>query len=661
MNFLNKTEIKSIYHPKQGGRLRGFFSHKSVKIIMLALAVCVLVIGIFGAIIIPPLWGAYKSVMLGKANLESAQALLLEKEDFSEAQAKLADASENFISADDALTGMPSMFKRAPIIGTQISAAHKLLSSGVDVTNQVIHLADLMNAIVAPLKENSSHKSLAEISNDEKRIILSSIVSSPPQLAEIQTQLEQAQSNIRAIPTNGLLGPLSSAISEFNSKIDTLVLGLSDAQKIISIVPPLAGYPTPTTYLFLLQNNAELRPTGGFLGAYGIITVSNAEITSFKTDNTYNLDQLVQDSLSITPPAPLTKYNRVEKWFFRDSNWSPDFPESAATALSFYRREGGQANIDNVIAITPTVLEYLLALTGPMTVDGIEFTSSNARDTLIFQVEKGYVAQGKDFENRKEIIGDLGKAILDRVLHLPKDKWPQIAATLTDLIREKHILVWARNEGLEQRIIENGWGGEVQTISPVEDSLFLVDANLASLKTDRVMERSIAYKVTQDETGALIADARITYRNTAKGFDDFTTRYRTYTRLYVPTGSILLSSDGAMANDRTTRKGTVDVTEDLGRTVFGAFIAIEPQEEGSLQFQYRLPDSVRDALRQGSYRLSVFKQPGTIAHRLQAIIDLGVPIKAFTPLDKGRKTSNTSVEFEWDLGEDRAFEVRLGT
>ncbi len=79
----------------------------------------------------------------------------------------------------------------------------------------------------------------------------------------------------------------------------------------------------------------------------------------------------------------------------------------------------------------------------------------------------------------------------------------------------------------------------------------------------------------------LIGKTEITYQNNA----DFTwksTRLRTYTRVYVPLGSELISSAGAMENDKIKdpqlQAGQVEAATEFGKTFFGAFISIEPHE-----------------------------------------------------------------------------------
>src|SRR3989344_7435825 len=77
-------------------------------------------------------------------------------------------------------------------------------------------------------------------------------------------------------------------------------------------------------YLILFQNDAELRPTGGFITAYGYFKVKNGLIESEGSSDIYKLD----DSLTKRIPAPniILKYlPNVPNLNLRDSNLSPDY------------------------------------------------------------------------------------------------------------------------------------------------------------------------------------------------------------------------------------------------------------------------------------------------------------------------------------------------
>ena len=99
------------------------------------------------------------------------------------------------------------------------------------------------------------------------------------------------------------------------------------------------------------------------------------------------------------------------------------------------------------------------------------------------------------------------------------------------------------NDEYSRKISANlNWGGELRSNS--SDYLIVVDANLAAFKTDRVMDKKIKYYLTE-ENSRFKARVEISYQNNGS-FDWQTTRYRTFTRVYVPLGANLISSSGSL-------------------------------------------------------------------------------------------------------------------
>ena len=156
---------------------------------------------------------------------------------------------------------------------------------------------------------------------------------------------------------------------------------------------------------------------------------------------------------------------------------------------------------DGVIAVTPTFIADLIKLVGPIKVDGIEFTSENFVDTLEYQVEKGFLRANIAEIDRKDIIGDLTSVLMSRLLSLPLTQWKDLFLVMSDDLESKQILIWLDDAAVQNIMVAQNWAGAVDQRSDT-DYLMVADANLASLKTDQVMDRSYAYTVAPDGDGA---------------------------------------------------------------------------------------------------------------------------------------------------------------
>lgn len=424
---------------------------------------------------------------------------------------------------------------------------------------------------------------------------------------------------------------------------------------VYDIIPIFLGFSEPQTYLVQFLNNTELRPGGGFIGSYAVIHVAGGRMEIRTLDGTENLDRLADPNVLPIPPDPLKQYLGVSRWFFRDSNWSPDFKESAMHGLSLYRAEGGMAaaDIDGVIGVTPTVLEALLRIVGPVTVDGITFTSENVTETLEFEVEYAFADKNIPRHSRKEIIEPLFLTVMQRVKdHLLSeyDTYLEIAERLAD---EKQVLLYHTDPAVQDTIEAHGWAGRVE--EGVDDYLLWVDANLGALKTDHALDRTLSYEIIGMQDDRYVARVTMTYKHTGV-FDWRTTRYITYARVFVPAGSTFQSVTGTLRSGDAITPADVARGDDYGKSWFGTAFSVEPGQTKSLSFTYVLPASLA---RQRPYTVLIQKQPGSIDHALTLDLDFATLVQSAEPGEAEHEWGDTVYRYETDLTVDRKFHVNL--
>jgi hypothetical protein len=246
--------------------------------------------------------------------------------------------------------------------------------------------------------------------------------------------------------------------------------------------------------------------------------------------------------------------------------------------------------------------------------------------------------------------------VFRRVIALPPDRWQTVADIFIRALYEKHFLIAANDPEVASLADELNFDGAVRP--PAGDFLLVVDANLAALKTDSVVARAIHYAVKTDQNGRAVAEVRLNYKNNG-GFSWKTTRYRTYTRIFVPAGSELIAVTGNMLNDKINdparRPGKVDVADELGLRSFGTFLSVEPGEVRELVFTYRLPESV---FRSGqNYALYVQKQPGTVAVPLTLELGFDKRVASAAPEEMRDKWGDNVYSQITDLIIDREFDI----
>ena len=177
----------------------------------------------------------------------------------------------------------------------------------------------------------------------------------------------------------------------------------------------------------------------------------------------------------------------------------------------------------------------------------------------------------------------------------------------------------------------------------------VVDSNMAALKTDAVMKRQIDYKVEQGKDGDVTATATLNYSHEGS-LDWKTSRYQSFTRLYVPEGSRLLKTTGFAPNSEMTGN-------ELGRTYFGGYVLVPPHQTAQIIIQYKLPRRIVDNMtKYKNYGLFIQKQPGTGQVGLSVDATFLNKIKSYEPVNLYSETpSDNRFTTTGDVKIDRNF------
>ncbi len=530
-----------------------------------------------------------------------------------------------------------------------------MLDAGVHITDAGEEAIGSFDVPKIQALVSSKTGGIHDVSEQQKRDVLSALTDARPTLKDAYKKLTVAQTTLDGISDSQVFPLLRPTKRDIDTQLHDATKILGGSLPLIDMLPELLGFPKERTYLLLFQNNAETRATGGFIGNYGILTLKNGEIKTFKVDNIYNIDDKGK-RIVVRPPQPFAKYFKTDRWYLRDSNWSPDFPESADKAAWFYQREGGKEKIDGVISTTPEVITSLMRFTGPIRIDDVTFTADNFVTELQIEVEKAYVAKGIPERQRKDVIGQIGEEMKRRLFSMPKGQLFDVANALKLLAEEKHIMVYMTVPTEEAIITKLGWAGEIRPADG--DSLMVVDSNMAALKTDLVMDKNINYSVREDKDGSLHATVELRYTNNGT-FTWYTTRYRDWVRVYVPQGSVLDKYDGFMVKELSQEKGKVDVAQEHGKTVFAGYLIVEPKQTKLVRLEYTLPSRIVDQIRKdNTYRLRVQKQSGISNQKLKASFSFKNPIQIYEPVGFfNSKTGIRSAEFSSDLRVDRDFSI----
>lgn len=554
--------------------------------------------------------------------------------DFEKSSVSFKSAFENFSRASDEISSLGDF---AVDVSRFVPIASKV-SSGKSLAEAGKNLAEAGNSLNIVAKELIMFKD-TKFSN-EKKTFLEILSNTERELKNINSYLLSTREHLDKINVDDLPEDKKLKFVSLKSKLPEISTIVSSFINNSQIFIDLLGGNGPRKYLFLFQNNQEIRATGGFIGSYGLLDISRGRIRNFFIDGIFNPDgQLVE---KVVPPLPIQKISAA--WSLHDSNWFPDFPKSARKAIVFYEKTGGPT-ADGVITFTPEVMRKLLEITGPIEMPEYEVTldANNFIEKTQMEVEVEY---DKEENNPKKILADLATVIMDRLFSsLDAATIARTMDAFMSGLEQKHILIYSSNPDLEKIISERGWSGEI--INTPKDYLSVVNTNINGFKTDGVIDEKIQHTAEIQADGSIIDTVEITRHHNGGN-----TQYQwwngvnaNYLRVYVPQGSELLAVEGQTREFVTSpldydalrfrrdpdveaeeKNGKLDdytgvrTYEDSGKTVFANWTYVSPQETIVIKYRYLLPfrlninSSSRPA---DSYSLLAQKQSGSIGSQFK--------------------------------------------
>lgn len=556
----------------------------------------------------------------------------LKQKNFLESGQKFEEAAILFRSASNDLSswaGILSEIEMPIPFLSKITSGKNVLQAGEHLSLAGKYMSQIIGAVSTKKETVSEEISFLEVI--QEGIDLSS---------QVQDELVLANKYLQKVRLSDIPENKQEQFLQLKRILPIFIEGFEVIRTNAPAFTDVLGGNGSRKYLFLFQNNQESRATGGFIGSYGLLDIKNGKIRKFLVDGIFNPDgQLRED---IIPPQPLRKISAG--WSLHDSNWFADFPTSAEKAVSFYEKTGG-ATVDGVVAITPNVLQGILEVVGPVYLPEYDVTvnAQNAIEMLQYEVEVDY---DKEENEPKKIVGDLAMIVFGRIMETKdSESVMRLLESLHTSLREKHILLYARNETLQGMYKTMGWSGELKETS--NDFLSVVNSNINGYKTDGVVNQAIKHHAEIQEDGTVVDTVTVTRKHTGGDtpYAWWNAVNADYLRLYVPKGSQLLSVKG---HTREIVKNPLDydtlgfqwdalvqkveqtvqihpesgtqVFEESGKTVFGNWVYVSPKESVTVEYTYVLPFRVRKDLKQDKipYSLLTQKQSGSVTSEFLA-------------------------------------------
>jgi hypothetical protein len=484
-----------------------------------------------------------------------------------------------------------------PSVGPEAEAAGPSADAGYHATRSALMIFDGLQPVIGDLVRPRHGDRLARLTAG---------------LARSEPRFELAAAEADAAVNAA--GRLPSTVG--NHHLDTLLERvrielprLQNGAHLLAAAPTLLGVGRPAHYLFAWENPAELRATGGFIGAVDYLTVRDGRVS-----HRFFGHILPHEITTAELPLPEAVYTPEDYWLFCDSNWSPSFPLTARFERWFYGEDTGSW-ADGVIDFVDTGISPILRATGPVYLPGYRrwVTAGNVQALAQQYINgryKGPSNSGLPETIRKQFFRAVMVALVARFQHLSLPALGRLTSTLKNLIAQRDLLLYDQHPALEQQITQAGADGGLRPVAG--DFLMVVDDNRSYNKINPSVTETGSYSAAVSPDGSIQSTLRLHYtlhRSPAdlEGYGPDWGRwgtkhdYQDFLRVFVPAGARLLSLSGA---DLWAPQPA------YGLTQFAARLLLREGESTVVTLRYTTPGSALGALSRPAYRLTVQRQPG---------------------------------------------------
>lgn len=449
--------------------------------------------------------------------------------------------------------------------------------------------ADVLSARVLPRFVTLGRTTSGGALRNGDKVDVGALAAMHAELETITSELDGVARRSDALPHGLLLTQVAAARERLLADTTALSRTVTQLRDATAIAPAMLGAHGPRRYFVALQTNAELRASGGLLGAYAIVEADGGRLRLTELGPNTALRNTYPERTAGLGEVFDARYGKFgADGFWLNANMSAHFPTVSAIWCSMYERTTGQ-KVDGSIAVDPVALAEILKATGPATgPDGEQVSAENIVALTEQQIYARYPALAQD-AIRDTLQIEIAKALYGRLVAPASHEvglLPQLGAAAAG----GHVRI-ASNHAREQAVLQRtSVGGAL----PAVDGPYLQLAlnNAGGTKLDYYLRPSIRYSFEAAHGDRQDVAVEIGLTNTApeSGLPEYVVirpdlpgnvspvpgQNRIYVSVYAGRGATLrgASLDGVPL--------PLEAGTEQGHPVWSTFVTIDPGQERRL-------------------------------------------------------------------------------
>ncbi|MGM7672144.1 DUF4012 domain-containing protein [Microbacterium sp. A93] len=443
------------------------------------------------------------------------------------------------------------------------------LGANFTAVREVAEIADSIAAdAVTPVLEVASSMNLASFGFTGSTLDLAPLSAVEAPLAAASAVLSAADTQAQQIDANATLPPLSDAVHKMRDVVTEAATVVGTLHGASVLLPPMLGGEGPRTYVVAMQNNAELRSSGGIVGSLALLRAENGSISIVRQASTRDFPPL-DEPLPLSDSTTALFEDRPGR-YMQNITSIPDFTEAGATLALRWEQQFGDS-VDGVIAIDAIVAEHLVEATGDIAFG--PFTAN--ADTIVPILLSGLYATFPDPVEQDAVFAQAANALFSAALGGAEPQ--ELIGALAASAGEDRIRIWSAHPEEESLLAASTLGGAL----PVDGErgtyvgVLFNDTTGGKMNfyTDAAISTAVGVCDGEPTTQVQVTWTNNAPANAAEELPEYVTAggyygvdagdVRTLIAVYGPEGAEVRSidRDGAEEGVQTTRLGTRSVVQ----------------------------------------------------------------------------------------------------
>lgn len=332
---------------------------------------------------------------------------------------------------------------------------------------------------------------------------------------------------------------------DFPEQINTLKKQLNTGSSLIDLLIAISRQKNPLKVLILIQDENELRGSGGYLNTLITLTINQNKIQSYQVEPALTVDRLIDGR--VEPPPIISQALGQNTWFFRDSNLNASFTEVGPQISWFYNRFK-QVPIQAVAAINSHLLQDILKWTEPITLSNGQTINSDNLPILLSSITT---------DPTQDLLTSLTDQIMKKMTNGNLAFVP-LARSIAKSIEDQNLSLWFADKTLQSLVPDSliqapatkPCHAQLSVFNCIQETIYLNENNLSVAKINAYLKREQQHQITIGNDGSIDYLLSYIYSYPVPAPNNLNQNYNAYYQLYLSRGSTIskISLDGQEYN-----------------------------------------------------------------------------------------------------------------